>query len=349
MTYKSYTTYKNLFLNSQPLLDVRSESEFAQGSFPNTTNIPLLNDAERHEVGLCYAKEGHAAAVVLGKNLVSGERKKQLMADWLQWARANPSGLLFCWRGGERSRIAQTWLKDCGVNIPRIEGGFKALRHFLLEEMDRIIAQTNFLVIAGQTGSGKTELIQDIPNAIDLEAIANHRGSAFGGMTTPQPTQINFDHTLAIQFLKLNASGVRTIVVEDESHMIGKSALPRSLYEKILNSPLLVLEESEEDRVTRIVENYVGSQTDQLLNNLDKIAKRLGGLAHKDIRHDLEEAITLQKLRHSNSLHRKWIKKILKSYYDPMYYHLIDRRKTQILVQDSCHNLKKYLSRTPAF
>lgn len=345
----SFRSLNSIFLEAIPLLDVRSPSEFSQGSFPTATNIPLLNDSERHEVGLCYAKRGHAAAFALGEKLISGERKKQLMADWLTWAQKNPHGALFCWRGGERSRIAQAWLKDSGVDTPRIEGGFKALRHFLLEEMDNIIAQTNFLVIAGPTGSGKTELIKKISNAIDLEAYANHRGSAFGGTSTPQPTQINFDHVLAIQLLKLKSRNTETIVVEDESRMIGKSALPISLYEKILASPLLILNESEDDRISRILDSYVSAQTDQLLMSLDKIARRLGDLTYKEIRKNMEDALALQRLRQDNCLHRVWIKKILNHYYDPMYNHLIDKRKQQILIQDSCHNLEKYLSAFPAF
>ncbi len=331
MTYKSYKTYKNLFLQSTPLLDVRSESEFVQGSFPLATNIPILNDSERHQVGLCYAQKGSTAALALGHQLVCGETKRQRVDTWKEFAQKNLTGALFCWRGGERSRLAQEWLLEAGVNFPRIEGGFKALRRFLMETMEDIISKTEWIVIAGPTGSGKTERIQKMENAIDLEACANHRGSAFGGNPSPQPSQIDFEHCLAIELLKRHEKGITKIYAEDESRMVGKSALPISLYQKILTSPLIVIDEPMEKRVERVLRDYVTPAPEKMLPALERIAKRLGGALYKNIRQDLAQALCLEEPEQSAIYHRVWIEKILTEYYDPMYDHSLKERSGRIL------------------
>jgi len=131
--------YLSVLLLDTPLLDVRAPVEFAQGAFPGVTNIPLMNDEERHRVGLQYKQKGQDSAIELGHELVSGEIKQSRVAQWVEFARANPQGYLYCFRGGLRSRISQQWLAEAGIQYPRIIGGYKAMRSFLLESLEKIL------------------------------------------------------------------------------------------------------------------------------------------------------------------------------------------------------------------
>src|SRR5690606_6237145 len=218
--------YQAIFLNDAPLLDVRAPIEFSKGAFPLAHNLPLLSDEERHRIGICYKRKGQQAAIELGHELVSGAVKVERIAAWDAYLRDHPDGYLYCFRGGLRSQTVQQWLKtETGRDAPRILGGYKAMRNFLIDTTTTTVARCDLVLVAGLTGSGKTELLVQLDNAIDLEGHAHHRGSSFGKHATPQPEQINFENALAIDFLKKRAKGHQVLVLEDEGRMIGRCAL----------------------------------------------------------------------------------------------------------------------------
>ncbi|MBU2099360.1 MAG: tRNA 2-selenouridine(34) synthase MnmH, partial [Gammaproteobacteria bacterium] len=186
--------FLNLFLNDAPLIDSRAPVEFARGAFPSAVNLPLMTDDERERVGTCYKEQGQHAAIGLGHQLVNGAIKAQRVNAWVNFAEHNPKGYLYCFRGGLRSQICQQWMRDAGCDYPRVIGGYKAMRRFLLEQLDRLCQTQPMLILAGHTGAAKTELLQKMPGAVDLEAIANHRGSAFGKKPDGQPSQIDFEN-----------------------------------------------------------------------------------------------------------------------------------------------------------
>ena len=135
--------------------------------------------------------------------------------------RANPDGYLYCFRGGLRSQIVQQWLKsEAGIDYPRVVGGYKAMRTFLLETTEQAVAECDFVLVGGMTGTGKTEVLAQLGNAVDLEAHANHRGSSFGKRASAQPAQIDFENVLAIDLLKRRAAGQQQFVLEDEARLI---------------------------------------------------------------------------------------------------------------------------------
>ncbi|MBP6534025.1 MAG: tRNA 2-selenouridine(34) synthase MnmH, partial [Arenimonas sp.] len=219
--------FRQLFLNDTPLLDTRAPTEFAQGAFPNAVNLPLMSDDQRAQVGLCYKRRGQAAAIALGHELVQGAAKAARVQEWADFARRHPEGYLYCFRGGLRSQISQQWLAEAGCDYPRIIGGYKAMRQFLLQALETSLAQGPVIVLSGQTGCAKTQLLQQLINAVDLEGLANHRGSAFGKRVPGQPSQIDFENALSIAFLKRRHAAIaRPVVVEDESHLIGRIVLP---------------------------------------------------------------------------------------------------------------------------
>ncbi len=324
--------YKDIILNDQPLIDVRAALEFARGSLPSAVNLPLLNDEERAQVGKVYKQNGQNAAVALGLKLVSGDIKKQRISAWQNYIAAKRNALLICFRGGLRSTIAQQWLYEATGNIvPRIAGGYKALRNFLMTQLSAETITPPFLLLGGHTGAGKTLVIRALDNAIDLEAIAVHRGSAFGNYIAAQPSQINFENELARQVIQQTVRGSKAIVLEKESKNIGKSRLPDGFYLKMEASPVVVLEASLEERIYNTWRDYVVDDrakyiahygehgTEQWANHLRtsilRLNKRLGGDRTAQVVKLFDNAAASTALAD----HHAWIEYLLVNYYDPTY------------------------------
>ena len=210
--------FENLLISGVPFLDVRAEIAFSKGSFPTSTNIPILQDYERQVVGTCYKKNGRKAAIELAHSLINGPTKVQRIEAWCEFARANQNVHIYCWRGGMRSKYAHDWILGSGINIPLIDGGFKALRHVIIDQITDAANHVPFVRIGGKTGTAKTDLVNAIEFSTDLEGHANHRGSSFGQRVSGVPTQINFENSLGIDLLrKRQTFPRRTLVVEDES------------------------------------------------------------------------------------------------------------------------------------
>ena len=191
-----------LFRNNTPLIDTRAPVQFDRGSLPTATNLPLMDDLQREAVGRCYKEQGQDAAVQLGHQLVTGDLRAARTQAWAAFAQEHPSGALFCFRGGMRSALVQEWLAERGVDYPRVRGGFKALRRWLIDTGEAVYNRRGFVVVAGKTGCAKTRLInegqdgQRLPGSIDLEGLANHRGSSFGRRDGGQPSQVSFEIAL---------------------------------------------------------------------------------------------------------------------------------------------------------
>lgn len=329
--------YRSLFLNATPMMDARAPVEFAKGAFPGVINLPLMDDGERQRVGTCYKQQGQQAAIELGHELVSGPLKAARIEAWANFARANPEGYLYCFRGGLRSQIVQQWLKEeAGIVYPRVIGGYKAMRSFLLDTTAQAVAQCDFVLVGGMTGTGKTEVITQLANSLDLEGHANHRGSSFGKRATGQPAQIDFENALAVDILKKRASGLEQFVLEDEGRIIGRCSLPLELYQGMQAFPLVWLEDSLQGRTERILKDYVvdlsgefiallgpeeGFKTyaERLQQSLSNILKRLGGERYQRLAAIMDQALLEQAAGSGVDTHRGWIEALLVEYYDPMY------------------------------
>ena len=367
-----------LFIADTPLIDVRAPVEFVQGSLPGAVNIPILGDQERAVVGTTYKYQGSEAAVRLGYEMISGFVKQTLLQQWLDFIHRHQQAVLYCFRGGKRSQIAQQWLKEAGVDRPLIAGGYKMARHFLIDAIDRFSANHKLLVVAGPTGSGKTRLIQDIGDtypALDIEAIARHRGSAFGGLSTSQPAQVDFENRLAVNLLKLQ-QGIqyKPVAVEDESRSIGSVYLPASFFAHMRNSEVIWVDESFETRVNNIFGDYIldtaigqaqqsrlrqqrvaltGDQEilhDQALRLFDKykhalqmINKKLGGQRFQEVSKDLESARLDFLHRNEIQSNKIWIEKLVKYYYDPLYLGSLQRRQVNPCFKGSRGEVAEYL------
>ena len=343
--------YRALFLGDVPMMDMRAPAEFEHGSFPTAHSLPLMTDDERAQVGICYRQHGQAAAIELGQQLVSGDVKARRLQAWCDFARKHPGGYLYCFRGGLRSQTVQQWLRDEGVDYPLVLGGYKAMRRFLLEELERSVGRAEFVLISGKTGTGKTRVIARLSASVDLEALANHRGSTFGQLPLPQPSQIDFENALSIALMKQLEQGKGPIFLEDEGRLIGRLALPGVLRQKMKNAPMLVVEQSLEQRVDVVIEDYVldlgkrytelhgddGARrhSEKLQDDLLRIRKRLGGERHQQVSAVMAGAFAAQWRDGDLSLHREWIRFLLENYYDPMYeYQLAQREGNQLFSGD---------------
>jgi tRNA 2-selenouridine synthase len=346
------TDFKRVFLENIPLLDVRAPIEFNAGAFPESTNIPLLTDEERHLVGIRYKSQGQDAAIALGYALVDEEQKQQRIAQWAEFFETHPNGMLYCFRGGLRSRLTQRMLMDdVGITVPRMVGGYKAMRRFLLDQLEADAAQAKLIVLGGRTGTGKTVLLNQCERFVDLEGIAHHKGSAFGQELEAQPPQISIDNEIAIALMRNQVTRPDTpILLEDEGSKIGARRVPLPLWEAMQTAPLLVLHTPVEKRIEQVFEDYISSRFQNLiriygreqaeetlktsiLQSLDAIKKRLGPARHKEL-----SALALAGLSHyfeSGDKHgiESLIEQLLTGYYDPMYDYQINKKKHRIVFQ----------------
>ena len=351
--------FKSIVLENRPLIDVRAPIEFESGAFPHSINLPLMNDKERHLVGIRYKEQGNNAAVELGQSLVSGSSKDARIKAWCDFAEIHPNAMLYCFRGGQRSQISQEWMKEAGTPIVRLKGGYKAFRRYLIEETERSCDSFKPILLGGRTGSGKTILLQQIQNAIDLEALANHRGSSFGRHITPQPTQINFENALAYELIQKLESDFKYLVFEDEGKNIGRNYLPDTFAECLSQAPLIILETPMRERVEITFEEYVTAAQKKYqkagysdpLNDwkldieraIERIKKRLGGLRYQNLCDIFESAVAEQIKSRSLDAHKEWVEYLLREYYDPMYDYQIRKRSEQVVFRGSSEEILSYL------
>ncbi|GEN28761.1 tRNA 2-selenouridine synthase [Halovibrio variabilis] len=333
-------TVLSLISEGRPLIDVRAPVEFAQGALPGAVNLPLMVDEERRQVGIAYKKHGQAAAIELGERLVSGEIKQARIAAWQAYLAEHPDALIYCFRGGLRSQIAQRWLAEAGISRPRLEGGWKTMRQALCGRIDAAALQP-MLVIAGLTGCAKTTLINQLDNGVDLEAYAHHKGSAFGRRPEEPATQINFEHALAKRLIGLPEG----LVIEDESRHIGHANIPLNFWRGLQQAPRIRIEMPLDWRLAQIQQDYIidleqaytaryGSDQGwqlmqaQLSNALIRLGKRLGNARLQR----LQRLQTLAFKAHAQGnpqAHEAWLAPLLTEYYDPLYrYHLDKQRDT---------------------
>lgn len=343
--------YLRLFLEDIPMMDVRAPVEFHKGAFPNAKNCPLLDDDQRAQIGMRYKDAGQDEAIRLGLELATPEIRAQRMQGWLEFCRNNPGGYLYCFRGGLRSRTTQSWIREQGFEFPLIRGGYKAMRRFLIDELEASIQCVPLVVVSGLTGSGKTRVLRQIPQHIDFEGIANHRGSAFGRESDDyQPSNIDWENRVSIEFLKhRHRYPHKPVFVEDESRRIGRVSMPETLYRKMQQAPRAILQVDIESRIRLIGDDYIvnawsgyqqtyveGAEEEfsrYVLDNLERIRKRLGGEKYKRVRQCFEAALKAFFSSQDDAGFYEGIEILLTDYYDPMYRYQLAKKSSTILFE----------------
>jgi tRNA 2-selenouridine synthase len=300
-----------------PVVDVRSPQEFAQGHIPGAHNLPLFSDEERAQVGTCYKQAGRRAAVQLGLELV-GPKLASLALSLSELIDGEAPLRLHCWRGGMRSGSVAWLAATLDLPVVLLEGGYKAYRRWVLATFEQ---PWPLLVLGGRTGTGKTDLLLALQEqgaaVVDLEGLAHHRGSSFGGLGLPeQPSTEHYENRLA---MALNAlQGRRPIWLEAESAQVGRCRIPNGLWRQMGEAPAVEILRPLPERVEQLVAVYGSQGQAPLREATERIARRLG---------PQRTAAALEAIDRSD-----WAGACLQmlDYYDRCYDHELSRRESPV-------------------
>ncbi len=298
-------------LTNPVFVDVRSESEFAEATIPGAVNLPIFADAERAQVGTAYRQVSPLAAKDLGLAIVAPKLPRLVK----QCRELGTKGelVIFCWRGGMRSRAVASIIDLMGIKVYRLQGGYKAYRRSIVTYWEQPELPFDVVVLRGNTGTGKTQLIQALREhglpAVDLENLANNRGSVFGAVGLgAAPSQKQFEACLREE---IRAFGpVKYVVVECESKRIGRVVLPEVLHKGMQSGKQLLVYDSVPNRVRRLVKEYTAFLTSdpELEAALSRLDKRLGYAKTDELKTKL-----------SNGEYAEFTRILLQEYYDPLY------------------------------
>lgn len=295
-----------------PLIDVRSPAEFAEGHVPQATNLAIFDNDERALVGTLYKKSGKDTAVIKGLELVGpklayfAKKAKKLAVD--------KTILVHCWRGGMRS-ASMAWLfETIGLKVYVLEGGYKAYRTFIRQSFTE---SDTINILSGKTGSGKTEILEQFKQlgeqVLNLEFMANHKGSAFGAIgERKQPTTEQFENNLYQIWETLDMKS--RIWIEDESVSIGRVIIPNTLFTEMRKAEVVMIHVPHKQRINRLVEMYGQAKEGELVESVNKIKKRLGG------QHTIDAVEAIENGRLDKAVD------IILRYYDKTYATGLERR-----------------------
>lgn len=261
--------------NNALVVDIRTPAEFQKGHVPGAINLHLFNNDDRVKVGTLYKQKGRQAALKKGFELVGPKITEILESAEKRIGRKE--AYLYCWRGGLRSYTMGWLLQLYGLRNKVLRGGYKSYRRYLKSAMDR---EAKIYILSGMTGCGKTEMLKMLKTSghqvIDLEGLANHKGSAFGciGKDKQYPNE-HFENLLGEEWIRLNKD--KTIWIEDEGRNIGSNYIPDEIFSKMRTSPVIKIDVPKKFRIERLNSEYVNSNKEELKNDIQKITKRLGG------------------------------------------------------------------------
>lgn len=300
------------------VVDVRSPSEYLQGHIPSSINIPLFSDEERKIVGTIYKQEGKQLAIDKALNFVN---MPQLSLKFKSLP--NKPLVVYCARGGMRSASVGWFLGLLDYKVDILKGGYKLFRRWVNDQLKK---KYNLRVIGGHTGVGKTEVIKHLPNSIDLEGLANHKGSVFGGFEKKQPSQEHFENLLAHSLFNCAQD---IIFIEDESRFIGNVHIPNDFFIQMRVSPIIILQDLIENRIATSVSEYKNYNKEDLKNAVKKLEKKLGGKETKEV------CLSIENNQYEEAC------RILFSYYDKHYNFSVSQRDIKSILHFDISNKDK--------
>ncbi len=301
-----------------PIIDVRSPSEHAYGRIPGAVSLPLFEDDERAEIGTLYKQKGKDIAVKRGLEIVGP--KMRSMVEFAEKLSYKDYILVHCWRGGMRSSSVAWLLQTYGLPVITLKGGYKRFRNHVLDEF---LKKMELMIITGPTGSGKTDLIKALAGiheqVVDLEGLANHKGSVFGALgQLAQPSSEHFQNQLFWTIKNFDYS--RPIWLEDESIGIGQVMIPESFWRQMGKAPRVHFNMSREIRIKRLVNEYGSFPNEVLQEKIQYLEKKLGG----------QHAKSALECLNANDL--AGVADLLLVYYDRAYKNALVRHKNDVLI-----------------
>ena len=310
---KKYKIRKNLeYNNFDTIIDVRSPSEFAEDHIVGSINCPVLSDLEREKVGTIYKRESTFKAKIIGSSLTARNIAKHIEERFSEY-KGSWQPLVYCWRGGQRSKAFAIILSEVGWRTQQLEGGYKEYRNHVLEFMDTIGSKLKIILISGKTGCAKTKILQSIAQQggqiLDLEGLANHKGSLLGKIPNlKQPSQKFFESKLFYQLKQLNLK--KEVFLEAESSKIGNIHIPKTIWAKMIVSPRIEIKADIHLRSTFLVKDYeYMCKNPELINPIIfGLRKRLS----KKLVDSWKELIDQKKWQ-------KLTRSFLENHYDPSY------------------------------
>ncbi len=293
------------------LIDVRTKKEFDEFHIPGAVNVPLFSEEEKEKISKVYYERGEKEARIFALELVS-PRLSEIVRKIKEIKDREKKVAVYCWRGGMRSLAVASICNLCGVYVFRLKGGYRAFRRYVLEEIEKLVSDKEFIVIYGPTGVGKTRILRKLKEegfpVLDLEGLAGHRGSVFGGIGLKQPSQKMFDSLLWLELKRLESQPF--VVVEGESRKIGNIHLPEPVWRKLIEGRRILVELPLEERVRISMEDYgVGDFSISVyLDALKRIKKILGDKKYSEIKELIEDGKFEEAVR-----------ELMVNYYDKLY------------------------------
>ena len=300
-----------LNLPCDALVDVRSPAEFAEDHVPGAVNFPALSDDERKEVGTVYVQESRFRARRMGAAMMARNLAGYLEGPMVDWPGSHKL-LVYCWRGGQRSDGFAEIIRRVGWRVNRIEGGYRGYRRFVASFFYGSALPLRIILLDGNTGVAKTELIRASGDfgtqVIDLEALARHRGSVFGGLNVEQPSQKAFETILAASIIKFDPT--RPVLVEAESSRIGRLTIPPALWATMRKAPRIAVEAPLVERIRYIMDRY-----SCLVENPRQLDACLNGL----IAHHSADRIRDWRAKAEAGNLNELVEDLINRHYDPNY------------------------------
>ncbi len=318
-----------LILDDQKIiLDVRSPREFAHAHIPGAVSLPLFDDQERAHVGTTYKQVSREMAIKIGLDYF-GPKMRMIVESVEELTNSgNLHVVVHCWRGGMRSAAVAWLLKFYGFQVSVLEGGYKAFRHWVINNLTQ---EYSFYLIGGKTGSGKTNILHELAergeSTIDFEGLAVHKGSAFGNIGMPdQPSQEMFENIVSLEVYHKSRSH-QVIWVEDESQRIGAVNIPGDLYREMSKSPVFFLEVPFEKRLQNIINEYGRLDKLKLIEATLRLQKRLGGSETQNV----IDSITQDNIEAAFT--------ILLKYYDKFYLKSLGKKNQSKIQFIECESV----------
>jgi tRNA 2-selenouridine synthase len=299
-----------LQLNDSLWIDARSPKEYQEDHIKDAINLPLLNNEERHEIGLIYKQISREQAIEKGLGFYSQKIPTIITTVKDHWEK---NIVIYCARGGMRSGIIASLLDSIGMKVFQVQGGYKLFRNYLVQELYDFKIKPKIVVLWGLTCTGKTDLLKLLPNSLDLEGLAQHRGSLMGALGKNPHSQKKFENLLLDRLRKLNKEKV--IFVEGESRRIGDVIIPPSLWKAISNGINIHVSRNTELRIKCMVDEYFPAMN---VEKIKTIIPQFRDVISNNKKQEIVDHIT-------NNNHTAAARMILEDYYDPLYAHTLNK------------------------